>query len=946
MSWFRGKRAGRIPICGDPRLRFGLVKCWEAHFFRHGGLCLIACVVLATSTAKSDPIPPAGYVDDAFFREQLRQWGLTDWLEQYYTDTPAPDEIDAQLRRRESLLAEVAEPDVLGYERRAKMAEATEILDALIAKYSEHPFQLRWLFERARDDLERREPGAFEAILLYESTGWDRQRVASLSSTAIETLTLLRQKIERVWESVELMHEDALDAALASGALRLLEVRDCQSTLLLTWAKLYHALSADHDDVQRRAVFSDIFEEVTERSAWTKAGAGQETLRCHGLVLAAVSARCAGRFDEADACARKIIASYTKIADLNERKQLRNASLLAVIEQVRVLRDAGKLDESLNAIEQAKAWAKRSRPDDVRTHLAIAMTERSIRARRVGSRVDFENLLVPTEALEPIRVFAEQSPNGREAVYAMLAGVWGADPPALASRESTLLTAEALFDLQLIAGATLRNVLYELPSEKRKTDTRLVAMIDNMQRAVTSPPESASAAVLGELMYLLSRAYYLQDEQLKSVNVLADLVEKYPKHDRAMKGCWQAVAMAQELFGDRDGLGRPEVRQAFVRVAKLLRRQDPDSPASKQLQYFIGLSLENSGLLRDASSEYAQVPADDANALRAAVRRVRCLRSLFDDAIADQNDTSAVRKLADETVQVAREAVALWTNTQSRQRGQDDPCMAAELVLSLANLLNHPLIGQSADAVGVLDDFEKRFAKCPDALGRALRERILAFRQLKRMGEARQVVVQFLETDSEHAGPVMANLLDAMRDEIHAAADRGDEGSVADIASEAAQLAQMLLVWSDQHAGRLGEVDQLTLHVWRAWSLLHAGQASEAIELYKSCEGQGADVLPAESALRFEMKLGRAECLLALDRCDEAVALFTEVWQQSSEHTRHWWRAYVGSLNAHTRLKHDPKQILQSIQQQRHLVPDLGGPRWRRALEEIEKSNLDRTQPD
>jgi len=32
----------------------------------------------------------------------------------------------------------------------------------------------------------------------------------------------------------------------------------------------------------------------------------------------------------------------------------------------------------------------------------------------------------------------------------------------------------------------------------------------------------------------------------------------------------------------------------------------------------------------------------------------------------------------------------------------------------------------------------------------------------------------------------------------------------------------------------------------------------------------------------------------------------------------------------------DPHQIVQAVRQQRVLSPDLGGPRWKRALEKIE----------
>ena len=188
-----------------------------------GVIGLSVCAVLA---GQPNPIPPAGYVDEALFREQLRQRGLTDWLTQYYADTPAPDEIDAQLRRREALLDQAAKPGTPSYDRRVKMAEAADILGGLIAEHPEHPARLRWLFERARDELERREPEAFERLLLYETPGQDRARVASLSANAIETLEFVRREIAQAWETVGAMKEDVLDDATASGSLCMLEAQD------------------------------------------------------------------------------------------------------------------------------------------------------------------------------------------------------------------------------------------------------------------------------------------------------------------------------------------------------------------------------------------------------------------------------------------------------------------------------------------------------------------------------------------------------------------------------------------------------------------------------------------------------------------------------------------------------------------------------------------------
>jgi len=50
----------------------------------------------------------------------------------------------------------------------------------------------------------------------------------------------------------------------------------------------------------------------------------------------------------------------------------------------------------------------------------------------------------------------------------------------------------------------------------------------------------------------------------------------------------------------------------------------------------------------------------------------------------------------------------------------------------------------------------------------------------------------------------------------------------------------------------------------------------------------------------------------------------------------------VGTLDCHTRLEHNPQELVQAIRQRRHLSPDLGNPRCRRQLEDLERINMQR----
>jgi hypothetical protein len=77
-----------------------------------------------------------------------------------------------------------------------------------------------------------------------------------------------------------------------------------------------------------------------------------------------------------------------------------------------------------------------------------------------------------------------------------------------------------------------------------------------------------------------------------------------------------------------------------------------------------------------------------------------------------------------------------------------------------------------------------------------------------------------------------------------------------------------------------------------------------------------------------------------MGRAQEALVVLARNWQNSPEHSGRWWRSFAGMVEAHTVLGNEPAAIIASIRQQRLLSPELGGPRWKRAIETVEQANL------
>lgn len=868
-------------------------------------------------------LPPPGAVDEALFREGLRARGLSDWLKQYAVDSPPADDVDTALRKREALLARLDDPMLSLFEREAIVRQASGLLAAQIERRPGELSSLWWRFDLARDYMERANPDAFEAILRFDLPGRDRVVVAALSAKAIDVLHELRECIAATWDRVESLDEADLAMREASGWLRGLEGLDYRSAVLLAWAELYHAISTDLPAEQRIAALNQLLAGVKQRT-WTDDARHDPAQRANILVLAAVAARYAGRLEEAAEYARRIVAVQSELGNTARRKQLRDELLLSVVEQVRVLRDAGRRDEALQAVDAARGWVRKARPDDLAAALAIDLTEWSILAGRTAGG----GVLASADALVPLEVFASQSLRHREAVYAALAG-------ALADEH--VAPGIAPFALQLLVGVVVEDVA-RLPAEKRAGDQRLASVMTVLEQVASSQPADLPAAQAGELAYLRGRALYLMGRRLDTVAALSDLVERWPEHDRAEIGLRQAVSMAQGLLGV-EGVDQSKARAAFVRAGRMLRKRLPDAIDSKRLQYFLAQALEDDGRLREAATEYAAIPWDDPNAARGALRRARCVRAILQSAIDEgKQPPDEVSRLADEAVRAAREGVDAAA-TRPAGSTEADVCLAAEQALVLANILNLRQVERPDEAVRVLDGFESRFARCPAAIGQALRERIVALRQLKRMSEARRVVEEYLKAEPEQAGPVMIRLLEAMHAEIDIADERGNQQTVREVAGEAAELARSLMEWSEARPNRIPPRDRLTIAIWRAGAILHAGRPDESADLFDACSELMADMPGDHGTQDIEIRLGKAESLLSAGKADTAMPIFALVGKELPEESLRWWRAFAGQLQCHTALGHDPTEILQAIQQRRYFTPDLGGPRTRRMLEAVEKTN-------
>jgi hypothetical protein len=896
---------------------FDLSAIAPVHFSKHRSQVAVAVVLLATVASSAQPPRTGSDLSEAAFRQGLRERGLTDWLELYLEDTPPVDEADAKFREYERLVADANSETKLPLQREALFEQADAILSELIAGYPGHPQRMYWSMALARDLLEKRNPAAFDAVLLYDLPGRQRTKAYGLSSEAVDVLIALRAHIAQRWKTFEALDERSLNATVAAGRTRELERVDAASALLLTWAQLYEALSG-----QRQETFDELLMRITDVYRWHESQDGSEIQKANAHLMAAIAARETNRFAIAGQHARQAIATAEKIASADNQNRKESLLLLARLERIRTLRDNNRIDEALAELRKFQA---RTNDTDFTMSLTFALTECSILAvQSNAARATAETLLQSQDVLAPLQSFAFQSVEQRDHLYAALVGAFDKEP--LDKLEEPLV-------VQLALGSVLTDALMQQAVSKPAEHVQLEQAMTAAHRILTTAAIRTPVAIRGELLYLLGATEESVGDRAAAIETFLELTEQYPEHGRTSAAVSRALMIARVHLTQASEGDKPAARLLFIRAGQTLRRLKPNSKEANEVQYYIALATEHNKRFLQAAREYALVPVTDTNALRAALGRIRCLRNLHETT----SDTGKAGNLLKQMLEAARHGAEIAQQTEATENG--DRCLAGEITLTLATMLNNEAVNRPADAVKVLDRFEERFEGCDAILGPALRQRIQALQKLNQLGLAREAVAKFVDSNPQSAGPVMAALLEATRSEINAAADKDQTAIVKHLAVEAAALAEKLIRWSEEHADSVEPNDLLTMRSWYAWALLHADRVSESLKVYDECLKADPRLLPKESSLRTEIRLGQAQCLLQLDRPDDALPIFIEIWHTSFEHSPHWWWAFTGSLDAHTRRGSDPKPIIQSIRQQELLAPDLGGPRYKRLLKQIETAN-------
>ena len=480
----------------------------------------------------------------------------------------------------------------------------------------------------------------------------------------------------------------------------------------------------------------------------------------------------------------------------------------------------------------------------------------------------------------------------------------------------------------------------------------------------------APASVAAEIQFQIGVCRY----QLGDLPTAAEAFERVMK-SRSEPFATQAAQFAFQLRARIAEDSRR--REDYLALAETLRavRAFPQAEASAEAGWWLPVALQAAGEYRAAAVEFAKIAPASPRWEEAQFRRLLCERreleregpelstlALLARAAALAGELAAFSQAALSRAAAVGEAGSSGAADQTRRR-------AASALIQCAETQMMTGVEQYESALETLKDFESRFPGS-DQLGLVLAARLRALRGLKRFDEAAGVVSTFLDTvASDETGGALATVADGVIDEVRRLENEGQLEQARAFAPSAVAVLERLDAWLSSKPALRNRRPLVAFGLAQARRL--AGQLDAALrgvdELIRSDPKNGA--LLRLRALILTDRLGDAPRADSTDRArgasasvpdgiapapkagapapkagapaPEALAAAREAWAallrdpalRSAAPDRYWEARYQTlrlALAAGA-----AKDVRRGIEQERVWYPDLGGPRWRAAIERL-----------
>lgn len=888
--------------------------------------------------------------DNQTFYDGLIELGLLDLLDEHLATNPPKDPLTRLMLERKIKLV-VWQNESVGRDRRqAALAGANEILRQLIREHSSDERALEWQLELARSLIyEQAEP--YYANILYRGGSVDdRRHLREITDQVGSVLEQLKAFLESEYariDEVSLAEYERLDN---NGYVESLEKAMPKADYMLLWANFYAALAREDNDPARNRLLEQVMSQLTEGSALLTTEHALSHVQAQSLLLAGMASRRLANPEAADRYLSDAASVTTSLTDPVERRDLQWIVLLATVERVRALRDAGRYDAALSVLADLRRLVQ-SGDQDFGRELVVTMLESSVHQHRATRRSDDNPLgaALTDEAARPLMDLARKQPAYRDEVYA-----------TIYEQVRRLPEATALHPLQqcaLLAGmigdaTRLRQgvgVDTSRPDAQKQADADAMALLDRAINLATNLVgrlgEDPANPYRCEALYNLGVAHHLHGQRVEAIERFMDVARSCPAFNRALAAATYAVELAAEIAGDPSLAGRRQVRTLLVDALRTLVDGFPDSDAVRYWRFFYAQALEGEGERIDAAAQYGQIERNHPHFLVARFRSGRCLAlDLMDFAAAQPGETAEILRRA----QDAQKALDRFRELADREVGEDAEMLAAataEAEVLAAEIDVLPGVDRAEPALSRLAGFEERHAGQQDLIGRVLRVRIIAYQATDQLAEAEQAVPGYIASAPDQAGATLQGLFDATWAEVERYRQRGASEQAALKARSALLFAEQLYAWAASAAQNAPPKDLHALRLQLAEAHVEAGNAEQALKLLDETAAFDAKRQPDGQVHDPRILLAQARALALQRRWSEALPVFNRVFREAPVGAQYRFTALLGDLACRTELGEPAEQIVNIIRQQRFLEPDLGGEHLKAQFAALQARNEARMKP-
>jgi len=868
----------------------------------------------------------ANGLDNVRFAEGLLERGLFELLDYFLQQHEPSDPIEAQLLARVGKLRLYQDRELPRGDRAAALREATALLRDLIASHAGDVRVDQWRLNLGYDLLYRVAEPYCNNVLYGLDDARDRRELVRLAGEAGELFALAAEESPSQQASSQ-PGQGAADAAL-SGAVDAKRIRS-RAEYFGAWARLYRALASTPKAASDSEGLSDLIE-YANASGYLDAPHGQTGVRAQTLLLAGMAHRLLGRHTEAGRLLEQAIGVVQEAAGSSGQQPLLWVANVARLEQVRLLRDAGRFDEAARACAELGNWLRISgQRNGVGMSLPVALIESDVYTRQAEAISDWGSAeKLRRRARSVLIELTRSDPRAADALYGLLYRRMVDEPPE---------SMDAFDKVVMIAG---------LMADKQFDRARPIA------EALLREDNVVGRAFLPEIRFNLAVCRFEGGDRLGAVELFAEMAGQHPDFPQAQTAAEYAVRIAADLFAEPGLRSREDVRESFLQALQLLTSRFPDSSEAARRYYDLGYVLQLMGRYDQAAEAFERVGDEDDRVLDARYWTVVCR---FEAARITQQGGSPARKPYREAVEAAERFAR---RAQTDAADQTDPRastnvrrLVSDVLLRAASALAQPPLSDPEAALRTLDRVERNAGGEATWLGRALQIRIVAFQSLGRLKDAQKVVDDLLATDELHAGLVLAGLLEAMLEQPKASeSDRSIEVR----RKEALALAGKLAEWTQRHRKQLAVEQRLRIQVQTARAYQWGGRLTEALTAFNEAADLDRQVAartaPDDEPANSDVLVGQAECLYQLGRYQESLQIYQgQIHRRAMPNTPLWWRAYLRSLQCHARVsaaragasvdedtRQSLQQILNSIAVQRRIDPKLGGPALRSEFNQLE----------